>query len=157
MLTYGASDEEFGDFVSDASFADFSGVSAAGAALSLSTAFPNLSGAIPNHAAAASDELDADFGAFDGPATSAVAAVTGVGEEVWGGLGADGVLRGTLGDGGGAGHALGRGEGGLSAGEIDKRIEEKIEKGGVYWYRDSRDGVEKQVEVVSVDRSVCFS
>jgi hypothetical protein len=34
------------------------------------------------------------------------------------------------------------------------RIEEKIEKGGMYWYRDRMDGVEKQVEVVSVDRSI---
>jgi hypothetical protein len=34
------------------------------------------------------------------------------------------------------------------------RIEEKIEKGGVYWYRDTMDGVEKQVEVVSVDESI---
>ena len=29
-----------------------------------------------------------------------------------------------------------------------------IQKGGVYWYRDRRDGVEKQVEVVAIDRSV---
>jgi len=60
MLTYADvwwADEEFGDFVSDASFADFSGFSAAGAALSLSTTLTNLSGAIPNHEAGASDEL----------------------------------------------------------------------------------------------------
>ena len=29
-----------------------------------------------------------------------------------------------------------------------------IQKGGMYWYRDGRDGVEKQVEVVSIDRSI---
>ena len=43
------------------------------------------------------------------------------------------------------------GQAGRIGGGLDPNA---IQKGGIYWYRDAMDGVEKQVEVVAIDRSV---
>ena len=43
------------------------------------------------------------------------------------------------------------GQAGRIGGGLDPNA---IQKGGIYWYRDTMDGVEKQVEVVAIDRSV---
>jgi hypothetical protein len=62
------------------------------------------------------------------------------------------------GGGGGGGAAVSGGQGvveGGQAGRIGGGLDPNaIQKGGIYWYRDTRDGVEKQVEVVAIDRSV---
>jgi hypothetical protein len=46
---------------------------------------------------------------------------------------------------------VGGGQAGRIGGGLDSNA---IQKGGIYWYRDTSDGVEKQVEVVAIDRSV---
>ena len=43
------------------------------------------------------------------------------------------------------------GQAGRIGGGLDPNA---IQKGGVYWYRDGRDGVEKQVQVVSINHDV---
>jgi len=43
------------------------------------------------------------------------------------------------------------GQAGRIGGGLDPNA---IQKGGIYWYRDTMDGVEKQVDVVAIDRSV---
>jgi hypothetical protein len=57
---------------------------------------------------------------------------------------------------GGANRALGSAfnSGGMSKFKTEALDPNAIQKGGVYWYRDKMDGVEKQVEVVAIDRSV---
>jgi len=68
----------------------------------------------------------------------------------------DGVHRAEGPPAGGANRVLGCAfnSGGMSKFKIEALDPNAIQKGGVYWYRDKMDGVEKQVEVVAIDRSV---
>ena len=114
-----AVDEDFGDFVSDASA--FGSAGDGGGALQAAAPAGALSEAFSQFGVA-DDDFGADFGAFEGGA-----AVSG----------GQGVVEG--------------GQAGRIGGGLDPNA---IQKGGIYWYRDTRDGVEKQVEVVAIDRSV---
>ena len=120
-----AVEEDFGDFVSDA--AAFGPAGDGGGGLQGAAPATALSEAFSQFGVA-DDDFGADFGAFEGGA-AVPAEGGGIADR----------------QGGGGGKA-----GGI-AGVLDPN---DIKKGDIYWYRDGRDGVEKQVEVVSIDRTL---